>query len=73
MTWKNVSSALLERSSFIGMLGRLSMASSGSDTPGIRHAKCVTLQLVEVAVPRELSVAILERIQRFGVPPLLRG
>ncbi len=27
--------------------------------------------LAEVAVPRELFAAILERIQRFGVPPPL--
>jgi hypothetical protein len=28
-------------------------------------------RLAEVAVPRELFAAILERIQRFGVPPPL--
>ena len=39
----------------------------------VRHAKCVTFQLAEVAVPRELFAAILDRIQRFGVPaPLVR-
>jgi hypothetical protein len=27
--------------------------------------------MAEVAVPRELFAAILERIQRFGVPPPL--
>jgi len=37
----------------------------------VRHAKYVTFQLAEVAVPRDLFAAILERIQRFGVPPPL--
>jgi hypothetical protein len=37
----------------------------------VRHAKYVTFQLAEVAVPRELFSAILDRIQRFGVPPPL--
>ncbi len=37
----------------------------------IRHSKYVTFQMAEVAVPRELFAAILERIQRFGVPPPL--
>jgi len=37
----------------------------------VRHAKYVTFQLAEVAVVRELFAAILERIQRFGVPPPL--
>ncbi len=31
----------------------------------------MTFQMAEVAVPRELFAAILERIQRFGVPPPL--
>ena len=35
------------------------------------HAKYVTFQMTEVAVPRELFAAIMERIQRFGVPPPL--
>ena len=35
----------------------------------VRHSKYVTFQMAEVAVPRELFAAILERIQRFGVPP----
>jgi hypothetical protein len=35
------------------------------------HVKYVTLQMAEVAVSRELFVAILDRIQRFGVPPPL--
>ncbi len=34
----------------------------------VRHAKYVTFQMAEVAVPCELFAAILERIQRFGVP-----
>ena len=37
----------------------------------VRHAKYVTFQMAEVAVPQELSAAILDRIQRFGVPPPL--
>ena len=36
-----------------------------------RQAKYVTIQMAEVAVPRELFAAILEQIQRFGVPPPL--
>ncbi len=35
----------------------------------VRHAKYVTFQTDEVAVPRELFARILERIQWFGVPP----
>ena len=39
----------------------------------VRHAKCVTLQMAEVAVPRELSVAFLDRIEWIGVPrPLVQ-
>ncbi len=34
----------------------------------VRDAKYDTFQLVEVAVPRELFAAMLERIQQFGVP-----
>ena len=37
----------------------------------VRHTKYVTFQMAEVAVPRELFAAILERIQWFGVPPPL--
>jgi len=37
----------------------------------VRHSKYVTFQMAEVAVPRELFAAILERIQWFGVPPPL--
>ena len=37
----------------------------------VRHAKYVMFQLAEVAVPRELFAAILERIKWFGVPPPL--
>ncbi len=37
----------------------------------VRHSKYVTFQMAEVAVPRELFAAILERTQRFGVPPPL--
>ncbi len=36
----------------------------------VRHARYVTFQLAEVAVPRQLYRAILERIRRFaGTPP----
>ncbi len=37
----------------------------------VRHSKYVTFQMAEVAIPSELFAAILERIQRFGVPPPL--
>jgi hypothetical protein len=37
----------------------------------VRHSKYVTFQMAEVAVPHELFAAILQRIQRFGVPPPL--
>ncbi len=37
------------------------------------HSRYVIFQMAEVAVPRELFAAILERIQRFGVPPPLRS
>lgn len=37
----------------------------------VRHSKYVTFHMAEVAVPRGLFAAILERIQRFGVPPPL--
>jgi len=37
----------------------------------VRHARYVTFQLADVAVPLDLLAAILERIQRFGVPPPL--
>ena len=36
-----------------------------------RHAKYVTFQLVEVAVPRQLFALILERIGRFSQSPVL--
>tara|TARA_Y100000588_G_scaffold313056_1_gene339996 strand:- start:1642 stop:1827 length:186 start_codon:yes stop_codon:yes gene_type:complete len=32
----------------------------------VRHAKYVTFQMAEVAVPRRLYRAILERIRRFA-------
>jgi hypothetical protein len=34
-----------------------------------RHSKYVTFQLAEVAVPRQLVAAILERIGRFAMQP----
>ena len=37
----------------------------------VRRAKYVTSQMAEVAVPRALFAVILDRIQRFGVPPPL--
>ncbi|MDA1214954.1 MAG: IS1380 family transposase, partial [Planctomycetota bacterium] len=36
-----------------------------------RHAKYVTFQLAEVAVPRRLFAAILDRIERLALPPPL--
>ena len=35
----------------------------------VRHSKYVTFQLAEVAVPRELFAAILQRIERLAMPP----
>ena len=35
----------------------------------VRHARYVTFQLAEVAVPRQLYRAILERIRRFAATP----
>lgn len=37
----------------------------------VTHSGYVIFQMAEVAVPRELFAAMLERIQRFGVPPPL--
>ena len=37
----------------------------------VRRARYVTFQMAEVAIPRDVFLAILERIQRFGVPPPL--
>ncbi len=37
----------------------------------VRHSGYVIFQMAELAVPRELFAAILDRIQRFGVPPPL--
>ena len=37
----------------------------------VRHARYVTFQLAEVAVPRNLFKQILNRIKRLGVPPPL--
>jgi len=36
----------------------------------VRHARYVTFQMAEVAVPRELFRAILERIRRLWSSPL---
>jgi len=38
-----------------------------------QHSKYVTFQLAEVAVPKELFAAILERIARLAMPPPLVG
>ena len=35
----------------------------------VRNAKAVTFQLAEVAVTRNLFVAILDRIARLAIPP----
>ncbi len=37
----------------------------------VTHSRYVIFQMAEVTVPHELFAAILERIQRFGVPPPL--
>jgi hypothetical protein len=37
----------------------------------VTHSRYVVFQMAEVAVPHALFAAILERIQRFGVPPPL--
>ena len=37
----------------------------------VRHARYATFQMAEVAVLWQLFAAILDRIQRFGVPPPL--
>ncbi|UCE62387.1 MAG: transposase [Phycisphaerales bacterium] len=37
----------------------------------VLHSNYVTFQMAEVAAPRRLFAVILERIQRFGVPPPL--
>ena len=37
----------------------------------VTHSRYVIFQMAEVAVPRESFAAILDRIQRVGVPPPL--
>jgi hypothetical protein len=37
----------------------------------VRHAKYMTFQMAEVAVPHKLFAKILDRVQRFGVSPRL--
>jgi hypothetical protein len=44
-------------------------AFDGGGAKVLPHSKYVTFQLAEVAMPPELLAAILDRIQRFGVPP----
>ncbi len=41
----------------------------GYRSPSTRHAKYVTFQLAEVAVPRRLFAAILDRIAQLAIPP----
>jgi len=36
-----------------------------------RHAKYVRFQLAEVAIPRQMFAAILDRIARLAIPPPL--
>lgn len=38
-------------------------------TKVVRHARYITFQLAEVAVPRKLFEAILQRIDRFRLLP----
>ena len=35
----------------------------------VRHARYIRFQLAEVAIPRELFAAILQRIVRLAMPP----
>lgn len=35
----------------------------------VRHARYITFQLAEMAVPRDLLRQILNRVRRLGVPP----
>ena len=44
---------------------------AGYTTTVVKGAKYVALQISEVAVPRALFAAILDRIHRFGMPPPL--
>jgi len=37
----------------------------------VRHARYVTFQMAEVAVPRQLFRAILDRMRRLRLPPVL--
>ncbi len=37
----------------------------------VSHSRYVIFRMAEVAVPRDLFAAILERTQQFGVPPPL--
>ena len=39
----------------------------------VRHARCVVFQMAEVAIPRRLFAAILERIRRLRPPVLAPG
>ena len=39
----------------------------------VTPSRYVIFQMAEVAVPHELFAAILDRIQRFGVPPQWDG
>jgi hypothetical protein len=48
-----------------------SMSEMGRFETETRHSKYVTFQLAEVAVPRQLFAAILERIGRLAMQPSL--
>lgn len=43
------------------------MAKTGAKV--IRHAKYMTFQLAEVAMPRRLFAEILDRMARLAIPP----
>jgi len=38
-----------------------------------RHAKYVTFQLAEVAIPRKLFAAILAKVAQLAIPPPVAG
>ncbi len=53
------------------MRGRIWILTLKIGAKVVTHSRYVIFQMAEVAVPRELFAAILERIQRVGVPPPL--
>jgi hypothetical protein len=52
-------------------LGQRGFGSLPAGAKVVRHAKAVTFQLAEVAVPRAWFAAILERIGRLRAAPSL--